>query len=106
MKMQTTKRLAAAVLGLALVLVPAVASQAAKPADAVTVVNVNTAGHDQLVELPGIGDAKADAILALRKERGSFRSLDELLEVKGIGPKALERMRPYVTLQGRSAAKP
>ena len=64
------------------------------------VVNVNTATVEQLVMLPGIGESKAGAILASRAERGRFESLDELLEVKGIGERALERIRPFVTLTG------
>lgn len=66
------------------------------------VVNVNTATPDELVLLPGIGDSKARAILAARDERGRFESLDELLEVKGIGERALARIRPYVALSGQT----
>ncbi len=66
---------------------------AARPA-----LNLNTASAEELIELPGIGESKAAAILALRKERGGFRSVDELLDVKGIGPKALEKLRPHVKL--------
>lgn len=66
------------------------------------VVNVNTATVEQLRELPGIGEVKAQAILALRETRGSFRSVEELLEVKGIGPAALERIRSFVVVEGRT----
>ena len=81
----------------------ATASVAAESADSLSgVVNVNTATSEQLVLLPGIGESKAQAILAARGERGSFGSVDELLEVKGIGERALERIRPFVALDGRT----
>lgn len=64
------------------------------------VVNVNTASFEELQALPGIGESRARAILAAREERGGFRSVDELLEVKGIGPTNLERLRPHATVSG------
>jgi competence protein ComEA len=67
-------------------------------------VNINTATAEQLQQLPGIGEAKAQAILEERKSRGGFKSVDELLDVRGIGESALERIRPHVTLDGRSSA--
>jgi competence protein ComEA len=66
------------------------------------VVNVNTATAEQLTQLPGIGEAKARAILELRESRGGFRSVEELEEVKGIGPAALERIRSFVVVEGRT----
>lgn len=66
------------------------------------VVNVNTATAEELVRLPGIGDSKARAILDYRKERGAFKSVEQLREVKGIGDAALERMRPHVALEGKT----
>ncbi len=60
------------------------------------VVNVNRAGISELVALPGIGPKLARRILDLRKRRGPFRTPEDLLEVKGIGPKKLERIRPYL----------
>lgn len=65
-------------------------------------VNINTASAEELQALPGIGSARAEEIVALRKTRGSFRTVDELLEVRGIGPAMLERMRPQVTLSGKT----
>jgi hypothetical protein len=61
------------------------------------VVDVNSATRDQLMLLPGIKGAYADRILDERSRRGGFRSVDDLLGVKGIGPKRLERLRPFVT---------
>ena len=65
---------------------------------AVPMVNINTAGQAELEQLPGIGPVTAQAILAFRSERGTFSSVDELLEVSGIGDATLADMAPYVTL--------
>ena len=67
------------------------------------VVNVNTATAEQLMLLPGIGEAKAKAILGRRKQNGGFKTVDDLLEVKGIGAAALERIRPFVAVQGKTS---
>jgi competence protein ComEA len=52
--------------------------------------NVNTASAAELQALPGCGPAMANAIIAYRVQNGSFRSLDDLDKVDGIGPKTLE----------------
>ncbi|NGM81881.1 helix-hairpin-helix domain-containing protein [Paenibacillus sp. 7124] len=76
------------------------AAPAAGAADAQTSaegkVNVNTAGLTELTSLPGIGEKKAQAILDYRKQHGPFRSPTDLQNVKGIGPKMLEKLKPYV----------
>ncbi len=61
-------------------------------------ININTAGRSELERLPGVGPATADKILAYRKQHGGFTSVDELLNVRGIGPKKLSDMRPFVRL--------
>lgn len=61
-------------------------------------VNVNTASAEELTRLPGVGPVRAEAIVCLRERRGRYDSLDELLEVKGIGPVTLERLRPEATV--------
>lgn len=60
------------------------------------VVDLNTATADDLDTLPGIGPATASAILAYRDEHGRFSTVDELLEVRGIGDAKLEQLRPLV----------
>lgn len=61
-------------------------------------VNINSAGLDELQRLPGVGPAYAQRILDYRKEHGRFTSVDHLDNVKGIGPKKLEKLKPFVSL--------
>lgn len=61
-------------------------------------VNLNTATKDDLIALPGIGPAKAQAILDYRVQHGGFKSVDELKDVKGIGAKRFEQLRPELTV--------
>ena len=49
-------------------------------------------------QVPGIGPSTADKILEMRKSYGAFKSVDDLLAIKGIGPKRLEKMRKYLTV--------
>nr|WP_275691065.1 helix-hairpin-helix domain-containing protein [Paenibacillus aceris] len=60
---------------------------------------MNTATLKQLNDLPGIGESKAKAILDYRMKKGRFSRIEELTEVKGIGDKILEKLKPllYVT---------
>jgi len=68
------------------------------------VVNVNTATLEELQFLPGIGESRARAVIELRKKRGGLKNVDELRDVKGIGATGLERMRPFVSFQGKTTA--
>jgi competence protein ComEA len=61
-------------------------------------VDLNTATAEQLEALPGVGPATSRAILAYRSNHGRFRSVTELLEVPGIGPAKLEALRPLVRI--------
>lgn len=58
-------------------------------------IDINSAGIDQLMLLPGIGPKKAEAVVEWRAKRGRFHAVDDLLEVRGIGKSTLERLRPY-----------
>jgi competence protein ComEA len=62
-------------------------------------ININTASAEQLESLPGVGPATARAIIEYRKQHGGFQSVDELIEVRGIGPKKLEQIRPHVVVR-------
>ena len=59
-------------------------------------ININTAGEEELKQLPGVGDATAAAIVRDRQEHGRFASVDDLMRVSGIGQKKLEKLRPHV----------
>ena len=60
------------------------------------VVDLNTATADQLDSLPGVGPSTAQAIIEERQRRGRFRSVDELLDVRGIGDARLAQIRSKV----------
>lgn len=62
-------------------------------------VNVNRATEEELQTLPGIGPAKAAAIIRDREENGPFKTVDDLTRVSGIGEKTLENMRENVTVK-------
>ena len=68
-------------------------------------VNLNTASSAELQQVPGIGPSTAGKILQVRKSYGSFKSVDDLQAIKGIGPKKLDKMRKYLTVS-KSAAVP
>jgi competence protein ComEA len=61
-------------------------------------VNVNTADETLLDTIPEVGPATAQAIIEYRTQIGSFTSVEQLIEVTGIGPATLEAMRPFVTV--------
>lgn len=77
---------------------PAAEPAAALPTDPGGGVSINSGGQADLESLPGIGPALAGRILAYRQANGPFRTIDELDRVKGIGPKTLEKLRPYLRL--------
>jgi competence protein ComEA len=58
--------------------------------------DINTADLPELTQLPGIGDTLAQRIIETRQTAGPFAELDDLRNVKGIGPKIMERIRPYL----------
>jgi competence protein ComEA len=76
---------------------PPVAAPGATVAGGV-LVNLNTATQPELETLPGVGPVTATSILEWRAEHGAFSSVDELLEVSGIGDATLAEIAPHVTL--------
>ena len=69
------------------------------------VVNVNRASAVELQLLPGVGPARARAIIEARESRGDFRSLDDLTGIEGIGPASLRALRPHIVLEGETTAR-
>jgi competence protein ComEA len=63
-----------------------------------TLVNLNAATADELDALPEVGPVTAQAIIDYRTEHGGFASVDELLDIEGIGEKTLEKIAPHVTV--------
>lgn len=61
-------------------------------------ISINRASAAEWQRLPGVGPSTAQKILAERDRKGGFQAVDDLLDVPGIGPKKLEKMRPYLTL--------
>lgn len=66
-------------------------------------IDLNRASEEEFERLPGIGPAKARAIVEYRDRVGGFRSIDQISEVKGVGGKNLDRLRPYLTLEAPTA---
>ena len=62
-------------------------------------INLNLADKKVLMTLQGIGEAKAEAILAYRQEKGGFSSVEELMQVEGIKDKLYEKLKDKVTVQ-------
>ena len=76
----------------------------AKKKPPVKPVNINTANSAELQQVPGIGPATAEKILQMRKSYGAFKSVDDLLAIRGLGPKRLEKMCKYLTVGNASKA--
>ena len=61
-------------------------------------VNINTAGKDELMTLTGIGETRAEAILAYRQETGGFQVPEDLMQVEGIKEKTFEKLKDQITV--------
>ncbi len=68
------------------------------------VVNINSAGVEELVLLPGVGPSKASAIASYR-ESEKFSTTEDVMKVKGIGQKLFNKILPYITTDGPTTAK-
>ena len=60
---------------------------------------LNTAAKEELLALPGVGEKTAERILAYRDMYGKFVTVEQLLDVEGIGEGLLEQLRPYVYVE-------
>lgn len=75
-----------------------IAAEPDTTASTVAPININTADAQELTALNGVGEAKAEAIIAWREENGPFEKVDQLLEVNGIGEATLSDIRKRVVL--------
>jgi len=64
-----------------------------------TPVNLNTASAEELTQLPGIGPELARRVVDYREEHGSFRSVEEIMQVSGIGEKKFKDMKDRITVE-------
>lgn len=62
--------------------------------------DINTAGVEELMELPGIGEKRAQDIVAEREANGPYRFPEDLTRVKGIGEETVARLLDYITVEG------
>lgn len=67
------------------------------PISAVELIDINTASVGELMELPGIGETRANAIIQYREENGPFRTTADIMQVKGIGEDTYMNMADYIT---------
>ena len=68
--------------------------------------NINVSRLEQLVELPRIGPVKGQAIIDYRKEHGPFKCIEDIVRVKGIGPKTFDRLEDWITVKVGKAPGP
>ena len=92
-------------VALVALLLSTLVGSAAGAADEPGRIDINTASAAELESLPGVGPAKAQAIVAHR-EVAPFKSTDELVEVKGIGEKLYAQLKDRVIVSGAAARKP
>jgi comEA protein len=78
------------------------AGKAATPAAAL--INLNTATQAQLESLPGVGPKAAQRILDYRKQNGSFKKVEDLMNVKGFGEKTFLKLKPLLTTGEKPAS--
>lgn len=83
-------------LSLSVLLFLAVTADGGKKKPPAKPVNINTATSEELQQVPGIGPATAQKILQMRKSYGPFKSVDDLLAIRGLGQKRLDKMRKYL----------
>lgn len=62
-------------------------------------ININSATKSELMTLPGIGEATAERIILYREEKGVFKHINEMKNVKGIGEKKFDKLKPYIEVQ-------
>ena len=69
-----------------------------KPQILVKSLDINTASKNDLLTLPKIGPVTAESIIRYREDFGSFNTIEDLLNIKGIGPKILDQLKPFIKI--------
>lgn len=79
----------------------AIAQRETRPRKQVLVgkVNINTANKERLMLLPGIGPVYAERIIAYREEKGGFKTIEEIKNIKGIGEKRFLRLKDHIVVR-------
>jgi competence protein ComEA len=72
------------------------AGETSRASESGSKVNINTAGTEELQTLPGIGEARAEAIIRYREEHGGFSGIEEIQNISGIKQKAFEKLKDYI----------
>ena len=61
-------------------------------------INLNTASKDQLMTIPGVGESKADSIIAYRQEQGMFQSTEDVMNISGIKEGMYAKIKDYISV--------
>lgn len=80
---------------------PALRAQPLPSRDTVIPIDINDADMDELCSLPGIGETLALRILEYRSKIGGFSSMEQLLDIKGIGQQTYEEIRHFLIIGGK-----
>ncbi len=67
----------------------------------VSKININSAGKEQLITLPGIGPKIAEKIIDYRRKKGKIHDIKELKQINGIGDKKIENMKPFLIIDSQ-----
>ncbi len=71
-------------------------TEADKEQEGVLLVNINTASKETLMTLPGIGEARAESIIAYREEKGGFKAIEDIMKVSGIKDAAFNKLKQFI----------
>ena len=73
--------------------------RAESPAESSGLININTAGAEELMTLPGIGESKASEIIRYRESHGPFGAVEEIMNVSGIGNSVYEKLKDCISVE-------